>query len=305
MKIVNGLNNLDHLYEPHLMIRKHTLASGKEWMPVLSGWHLILIDSGAGYWMQGKSRLELEAGTVLLVSEEVSGFFLASQLNAMSLSTFTVIPDRLTGLIALGERDFMKRAASRKELAFQVLAPRNPIAVKMHKLCASPTCGGLSFRLAMLQLFVEVFGKELDRTEASHVNTDARERLQVFLQKTPPDALLEINFNELAQITRCTSRHLSRVFYEVMGKSFRDKRAEIRLTRASELLATSKSKVVEVALESGFKSLSSFNLIFTRHFGISPGRWRKKNGFDGENVPSRNDGSRQPAVNQPRRLVIR
>jgi methylphosphotriester-DNA--protein-cysteine methyltransferase len=46
---------------------------------------------------------------------------------------------------------------------------------------------------------------------------------------------------------------------------------------ARELLATSNSKVVEVALESGYKSLSMFNLMFTRRFGTSPGRWRQKN----------------------------
>jgi transcriptional regulator GlxA family with amidase domain len=59
--------------------------------------------------------------------------------------------------------------------------------------------------------------------------------------------------------------------------SFCDKRAEIRLGRARELLATSKSKVVEVAFESGYKSLSLFNQMFTRRFGVSPGKWRQKN----------------------------
>jgi len=49
------------------------------------------------------------------------------------------------------------------------------------------------------------------------------------------------------------------------------------MARARELLATSNSKVVEVALESGYKSLSMFNLVFTRRFGTSPGRWRQKN----------------------------
>jgi AraC-like DNA-binding protein len=35
---------------------------------------------------------------------------------------------------------------------------------------------------------------------------------------------------------------------------------------------------VDVALESGYPSLSLFNLMFARRFGISPGRWRQKNG---------------------------
>src|SRR5205085_1049955 len=96
------------------------------------------------------------------------------------------------------------------------------------------------------------------------------------LDKTPSSELLEMSFNELAQMTRCTSRHLSRIFQEIVGQSFRDKRAEIRLARARELLATSDSKVVDVALESGYKSLSLFNLMFSRRFGTSPGKWREK-----------------------------
>jgi len=147
----------------------------------------------------------------------------------------------------------------------------------------------LSVRLSLLQLVAEVLGKELEQPApvlAVEPN-DARERLRKFLAETPPDALLEISFHELAQTTGCTARHLSRIFYDLVGVSFRDKRAEIRLARARELLATSQTKVVEVALESGYKSLSFFNLVFTRRFGVSPGRWRQKNVGNGGSVDYR------------------
>ena len=58
--------------------------------------------------------------------------------------------------------------------------------------------------------------------------------------------------------------------------SFRDKQTEVRLMRARELLATTRSKVLEVALESGYESLSLFNLMFKRRFGVSPGKWREQ-----------------------------
>jgi AraC-like DNA-binding protein len=31
-----------------------------------------------------------------------------------------------------------------------------------------------------------------------------------------------------------------------------------------------------VAMESGFQSVSLFNLMFKRRFGVTPGRWREK-----------------------------
>ncbi len=266
----------DELYNEHLLIREFSVLPGEEWVPKFPGWSLIQVGSGSGYWLQEQSSTELEAGTVLPVAGNTPGRLRASQLNGMGLYAFDVMPARLTGLITLGEQDFLKQAASGREFALQVFAPDNPIAVKMKELCSRRNRGGLLFRLALLQLLVEAVGEPLGQSLPGQENTDARERLRVFLRGNPADALLEISFSELAQRTHCTARHLSRIFYDLVGMSFGEKRAEIRLARARELLATSNYKVVDVALESGYKSLSLFNLMFTRRFGTSPGKWRQK-----------------------------
>lgn len=267
-------------YESHLMLREFSLSPGGEWLPHLPGWILIQINSGTGYWLQAQSSTELEAGMVLLVAEGATGHIRASLLNGLSLHYFNVIPARLISLITLGEQSQLKRATTRPELAWQMLPASDPMAVKMAGLCAGRNRDALPARLSLLQLVAEMLGKELEQPvpDLKVEPDDARERLRKFLAETPPDALLEISFHELAQATGCTARHLSRIFFNLVGMSFRDKRAEIRLARARELLATSQTKVVEVALESGYKSLSFFNLVFTRRFGVSPGRWRQKNG---------------------------
>ena len=50
----------------------------------------------------------------------------------------------------------------------------------------------------------------------------------------------------------------------------------MRLALACDLLASTELKILDVALESGFQSLSLFNLMFARRFGMSPGKWRQK-----------------------------
>jgi AraC-like DNA-binding protein len=272
------MNTLDNLYEPHLAIREFSISSGKEWLPRTSDWSLIQVEAGMGYWLQGQSSIDLKTGAVLLVFGDGQGRIRASQLNSLSLYSFSVTPARLTGLITLSEQNFLKQAASQSDLAFQIFSATGPIASKMKELYASNNPSGLLFRLTLLQLFVELFGKKLEQAAPPQKDGDARERLRAFLTTASPDTLSEMNFEELARITRCTPRHLSRIFSELTGMSFCDKRAEIRLGRAQELLATSKSKVVEVAFESGYKSLSLFNQMFTRRFGVSPGKWRQKNG---------------------------
>jgi AraC-like DNA-binding protein len=271
------MNTVDHLYEPHLTIRESSISPGKEWLPRPSDWSLIQVEEGMGYWLQARSSIDLKTGTVLLVFGDGQGRIRASQLNSMSAYSFSVTPARLTGLITLSEQDFLKQAAAQSELAFQIFPAASPVALKMRELYTSNNPNGLLFRLTLLQLFVEIFGKKLEQAAPPQKDGDARERLRAFLTTVSPDTLSEMTFEELARMTRCTPRHLSRIFCELTGMSFCDKRAEIRLGRARELLATSQSKVVEVAFESGYKSLSLFNQMFTRRFGISPGKWRQKN----------------------------
>jgi AraC-like DNA-binding protein len=281
------MNRLERAYQPHLAIREFSVAPGGEWTPRPTGWSLILIKRGTGYLLQPQSSLELENGTALLVTGCAPGGIRASQLGGLGLYSFSVVPSRLTGLITLGEQDFLERAASRKDFSIRILPPNHPVAMKMMELCTRENSGGLLVRLRLLQSFVEAFGVEWEQAASVWEAADARDRLKVLLEQTPSAELLEMNFDELAQRTHCTSRHLSRIFRQLVGMSFRDKRAELRLTRARDLLATSKSKVVEVALESGYKSLSLFNLMFTRHFGTSPGRWRQKYRHHGGGKPHR------------------
>ena len=264
------------LFESHLTIMEFAIPPGGEWLPALSGWSLVQVGGGKGYCMQAEGGMELETGMALMVAGQSKSIIRASQLGEMSLHAFNVAPTRLPGLITLGEQDFLKLAAARKKDAVRIFPPESPTAAKMKELCANHRSPGLMFRLKLLQLFVEAFDGELEPAMAPQEIPDAKKRLQTLLQKISPAELVEMSFSELARRTNCTPRHLSRTFQEMVGKSFSDQRAEIRMARARELLATSNSKMVEVALESGYKSLSHFNLTFARHFGTSPGRWRQK-----------------------------
>lgn len=272
-------------------------------MPPSPCWSLIQVRQGTGYYLQSQTSQELETGTVLLVAGHQPGSIRASQLGGLSLHIFTVIPARLTGLITLGEQDFLELEASRKDFSPRILPPHNPVAVKMKELCNGRNPDGLMFRLNLLQLFVEVFGGELQQAASHWETVDAKVRLQLLLKRTPLAELLEMNFNELARMTHCTSRHLGRTFCDVVGMSFRDKRTEIRLARARELLTTSNIKVIEVALKSGYKSLSLFNLMFTRRFGTSPGKWRQKhtNAKNGESEINQKKKARRFAPRRKRR----
>jgi len=269
----------DRPYAGHLTLRELALPAGGVWSSFADGWSVIRVASGAGYYMGQRVNQELQPGAVALLPPEVNGSVRASQLGKLSCAVFSVLPARLIGLASLAEQRQLESAAFGREHAVRFFPPASPATAGLEELLACRRPEGLQFRLKLLQVFVELIGNELEQAMPAEANTDAKQRLQLILKQAPTAELLEMNFSELAQQTHCTARHLGRIFQELVGVSFRDKRAEIRLEKARELLATTDCKIVEVAMESGFKSLSLFNLMFARRFGMSPGKWRQKEGI--------------------------
>ena len=264
-------------YELHLTVREISLPAGMEWSSCFSNWLMIQVSCGTGYWMHTRQNLQLEAGTILVLPPESDGSLRASRVGGLSFSFFCVDPTRLMGLLTLAEQAYFRAAAAKEAFFARTLPGQHPLAGKLREILGGQKQGRSLLRLQLLQSFMEVFGDELEPEVAEpEVNADAKQRLSEFLKTAQTAELINLSFSELVDVSRCTPRHLSRIFREVVGMSFRDKQAELRLTLACDLLVTTELKIVDVALESGFQSLSLFNLMFARRFGMSPGRWRQK-----------------------------
>jgi len=81
----------------------------------------------------------------------------------------------------------------------------------------------------------------------------------------------------LATVSRdaCLSTfHFHRLFTSYFGETPHRYIRRLRLQRAAALLRGGSRSVSEVALDCGFESVGSFTTLFSRHFGISPGRFR-------------------------------
>lgn len=276
-------------YLAHLALRETDLAPGAEWAAEPAEWTLIQVAVGDGYWLGTQHNHELKSGSVLLLSQAARGMVRASCLGRLQLHFVAFEPERLAGVLTLGEQRSFTAAARKQEFSLKLFAPQSSLAARMREIGGWRKRGGLPFRLRVLELFAEALAESLE-TEAPAppaAAADAKHRLVQFLSDIPAADLLQLSAPELAQLTGCTPRHLNRLFNEVAGMSFREKHTELRLARACELLANTESKVVDVALESGYQSLSLFNLMFTRRYGLSPGRWRLLRRRNGSAAPRR------------------
>jgi AraC-like DNA-binding protein len=264
------------LFEPHLAINEVRLPKGGEWLPQFRGWCVAYIESGISYWHEQNETREVPAGSTLVLAPEARGLVRASQLSEVAIRYFCVETEKLPGLLSLREQHFLKRAAGTKSLAARVLSPDSLMSARLKNSRPNPAAGDSSMRLNLLQLFMDLFDWETDQDlPAPDPWMDGRERFRKMLSQMAAADFVELSVSDLAPMMSCSPRHLNRLFREELGASFREKQIEMRLAKACELLARSDAKVVEVALESGYQSSSVFSEMFKRHFGVSPGRWRR------------------------------
>src|SRR5215469_7628493 len=102
---------IDRSFQQHLVINEVALAPGAEWSHETRVWAFIYVVSGFGYWLHPRSNHELETGSALVLSDQSQGCLRASQLGGAVLQFFLVKPDRLTGLVTLGDQHFLQSAA--------------------------------------------------------------------------------------------------------------------------------------------------------------------------------------------------
>jgi AraC-like DNA-binding protein len=90
---------------------------------------------------------------------------------------------------------------------------------------------------------------------------------------------LMLNLNLLSVARECgvSPSHLSRVFHHATGLTFREYMARFRVEHVRSMLHGTNRAISEIALDSGFQSLSQFNRVFRQVYGKSPRLVRTEN----------------------------
>lgn len=84
----------------------------------------------------------------------------------------------------------------------------------------------------------------------------------------------EISAEEMAKLAGLSYAYFSRIFRQIMGKSFNDYLNSVRINEAERLLVATDMSVTEIAGFSGFSSSSYFIKIFERYKKMTPTRYR-------------------------------
>ncbi len=85
----------------------------------------------------------------------------------------------------------------------------------------------------------------------------------------------EISLADMSKLLGVSEYHFCRLWKSAVGESFIDYLNFIRVSKADKLLRTTERSVLDVALDTGFSSLSYFNRVFKKFRYCSPTVYRK------------------------------
>jgi len=262
---------------PHLRIEELKLSPGEEWEDATVAWRLIWLQAGAAYWLGEPRVRSLSPGEMLVIPPGARAVVRASQINEIVLHGFSFAPDSIPALLSRAEREFFESLVRQKRPELQVLPSTHPVTQRLALLASAPDRAGLGGRGAALSIVAALFEEDMARHHPRVARaSSAQHRFEQLIVHMPDGEIIQHPAAELARLCGCSSRHFHRLFQEHFGLSVRARQKELRLLKASRLLGTTEDKIIQVALESGYRNISLFNSLFKRRFGITPSKWRQK-----------------------------
>ena len=263
--------------ERHLIIQDLSLRPSGEWRPDAHGWTVLRVAEGAGYCLQIGGARELNVGDMAICSPDSIATIRASQLGALRLEFYLVLPQCLNGLLTVTEWRQLEDLSRQSAPALLHFTAADPTAQRFTRLSAQTRRDCLATRSTLLQLWATSVTNLLPSHSEPSVGGHLRERFRQLIGKMAEAELASRSLTELAEELHCSERHFSRLFREEFKVSLRSCQTELRLQRARQLLTTSNQKIINIAYESGFRHLGLFNAMFKRRFGITPSGWRHQN----------------------------
>jgi len=138
----------------------------------------------------------------------------------------------------------------------------------------------LTIQALLLNMLIRIgenhnFERGLYADDQPKKNQKCMENLNTALEYIDENYTEDISLEFLAHYVGFSKYHFSRLFRQYTDYSFSDYLCLRRLNASEKLLEDPNYSIMEVALNSGFSSISTFNRIFKQRKGITPTEYRK------------------------------
>ncbi|HOD14321.1 MAG TPA: AraC family transcriptional regulator [Spirochaetota bacterium] len=203
--------------------------------------------------------------------------YLAWRTNAMR-------PDRFK-FIAILVLVFLLSAGGLLEIIFYLIGSRysllivtyfSPFAILGFAVLGSREYQKRMFSLKTLYNRIHVGEKKIDTIRKKVITVTTEEKLKSIITFIGENFTSDISREGLAAAVGMNPNYFSGQFREYTGKKINDFINELRVHDAIERLRDPEAKIIDVALATGFDSLSTFNRAFRHVTGQTPTEYRKK-----------------------------
>lgn len=145
------------------------------------------------------------------------------------------------------------------------LWPLKPVVRQLKECCTIP-----EYKAAFRQLF-ELAGA------AIRAKKEENDPIIAFVLDTLSTQYAEdISLDYLADKRNMSSAYLSVYIKEKTGVNFSDHLNHIRMQKAKELLARTDGSIQDIGRQIGYRNITSFNRMFKKWMGMTPGEYRKQ-----------------------------
>ncbi len=133
--------------------------------------------------------------------------------------------------------------------------------------------------------------ERVEKLRNVRVHQEALQRVKSYIEEHAGDPSLSLGL--LSEQFQMNQSYMSRMFKEEFGENFVDYLANIRIVRSKELLRTTDLPIHEIAARVGYQYTFSFNRVFKRMVGVTPGEFRKQSqpGETREHASARLEGA--------------
>lgn len=154
----------------------------------------------------------------------------------------------------------------------------------MHDALSEYQNGRYGFELALRSDICRIFvwilrywnSNGIQFIEGASMPSEHIKAMQTVLEYIANHYSEDISAESMAELANMSYSYFSRIFKQVMNKSFNDYLNYVRITEAEKLLASTDKNVTEIAYDTGFSSSSYFIKVFDKYKGMPPSSFRKK-----------------------------
>ncbi|MBQ9964102.1 MAG: helix-turn-helix transcriptional regulator [Clostridia bacterium] len=222
---------------------------------------IVLFDGTASARIGGK-EYNLQAGDAVLVFPNTVHSYTSS--DTLDVGKFIFSPDIIPDL----------------KNTFTNMTPRHPVIhtdAELQHIAASVIRHYHHSSSVVKRAYLSLLtGKLLECAELDNQTYAKHDTLETILQYCETNFRSEISLQTLSEALNISKSHLSHIFSGMIKMDFRNYLNTLRLNHAYTLLAGTDLSMTEIAEQSGFSGLRTFNRTFRLHNGMSPTAYKKQ-----------------------------